>query len=147
MDVELRPARPGDLEPLTRLVTDAMRAHVEATLGHWRDAETRDAIATWIADDATRVLFCGAETIGVMRVLRAPDAITLDQLHLAPAHQGRGLGTRLLTELIDDARRADVPIRLRVLRANPARRLYERLGFAVVSETEVRIFMEWRARG
>jgi hypothetical protein len=35
-----------------------------------------------------------------------------------------------------------VPVRLNVLKVNPARALYKRLGFAVVGEDDVRWFME-----
>lgn len=44
--------------------------------------------------------------------------------------RGRGLGTRLLAELIGQARSRDLPgLSLSVEEGNPARALYERLGF------------------
>jgi hypothetical protein len=39
-------------------------------------------------------------------------------------------------------RELDKPLGLRVLRNNPAHRLYERLGFRVMEETETHIYME-----
>src|SRR5262249_34084632 len=50
-------------------------------------------------------------------------------------YQGRGLGARLIRELLLAAQREGAAVRLSVLRANPALRLYQRLGFRVVSET------------
>jgi hypothetical protein len=41
-----------------------------------------------------------------------------------------------------EAREANLPIRLRVLAVNPAKALYERLGFVVVEMTPERQFME-----
>jgi len=35
-------------------------------------------------------------------------------------------------------------LRLRVLRVNPAQRLYLRLGFVITDETPERLYMEWR---
>lgn len=49
---------------------------------------------------------------------------------VAAEHRGLGLGTRVLTELIKQARQRDLPgISLSVEPGNPARRLYERVGF------------------
>lgn len=48
---------------------------------------------------------------------------------LLPQHRGRGLGTRLLTSLLDTARNRYPAISLSVSPDNPATRLYRRLGF------------------
>jgi ribosomal protein S18 acetylase RimI-like enzyme len=46
------------------------------------------------------------------------------------------VGERLIEGLIAEARRAGATLSLFVLHANPARRLYERLGFRVVQQGE-----------
>ncbi len=51
-----------------------------------------------------------------------------------PAYVGQGIGTRLLQHLIDAARPHYPAIALNVRADNPAFRLYQRLGFVVVSE-------------
>jgi ribosomal protein S18 acetylase RimI-like enzyme len=57
-----------------------------------------------------------------------PDTFELTELHVHPAHQGRGLGRRLITEVLS---RAELPRALLSVRAgdSPARRLYTSLGF------------------
>ncbi|MEE9280835.1 MAG: GNAT family N-acetyltransferase [Myxococcota bacterium] len=40
--------------------------------------------------------------------------------------------------------RRGVPVTLKVLRVNPARELYERLGFSVTGETREHFQMTWR---
>ena len=49
-----------------------------------------------------------------------------------PGHRGRGLGERLLRELLDAARVDFGAVSLSVRADNPARRLYERTGFRPV---------------
>ena len=49
-----------------------------------------------------------------------------------PGFRGRGIGTALLDRLLETA--GDVPISLSVSEANPARRLYERVGFVALGE-------------
>lgn len=58
------------------------------------------------------------------------------QVQLIPRWQGQGLGTLLLRRIVDEARNARTTLRLNVLKANPARRLYEQLGFVVVKERQ-----------
>ena len=56
---------------------------------------------------------------------------------VVPGHRGRGVGERLLAELLDAARGSFGAVSLSVRADNPARRLYERAGFRTVHETEV----------
>jgi ribosomal protein S18 acetylase RimI-like enzyme len=56
---------------------------------------------------------------------------------VAPGARGTGLGTALLTRLLDDAAGRFDAVCLSVRGDNPARRLYERLGFVAVGEHEV----------
>lgn len=46
-----------------------------------------------------------------------------------PAWRGKGIATRCLQDLLATAARRQLPVRLQVALDNPARRLYERLGF------------------
>jgi ribosomal protein S18 acetylase RimI-like enzyme len=51
---------------------------------------------------------------------------------VSPDHRGRGLGSRMLGELLDAATGSFHAVSLSVRADNPARRLYERMGFRVV---------------
>ena len=53
---------------------------------------------------------------------------------LMPAHQRHGIRSSLLRQIQVAAATRGVPVRLNVLKVNPACALYERLGFAVVGE-------------
>lgn len=57
----------------------------------------------------------------------------IDQLHVLPGHQRRGVGTALLAH----AKAAAPSLRLRTFQRNaPARAFYERHGFRLVEETD-----------
>lgn len=73
--------------------------------------------------------------IGMMKVVRHPDVWDLVQIQLLPECQGSGLGAILVRNLVDAAQQAGVPVRLYVLKVNPAMRLYERLGFTVTKDS------------
>lgn len=51
-----------------------------------------------------------------------------------PEHRGRGIGTTLLTRLLETAAASYEQVSLSVARRNPALRLYQRFGFEVVAE-------------
>lgn len=59
-----------------------------------------------------------------------------------PAYRNRGIGTRLLRDIIAEADRAGKPVSIHVEMHNPARSLYDRLGFAPVDEHGVYLLME-----
>jgi GNAT superfamily N-acetyltransferase len=59
----------------------------------------------------------------------------LIQIQLTPSLQGQGFGAQLIQSIISQARQAGASLKLDVLKANPARRLYERLGFTTIAET------------
>jgi ribosomal protein S18 acetylase RimI-like enzyme len=60
---------------------------------------------------------------------------------LLPAHRGRGIGTALLTPILDEAERTGRAVSIHVARENPARRLYDRLGFVQVADQGVHLLL------
>ena len=55
-------------------------------------------------------------------------------------------GPRSSRQLQAEASAAGKPLRIHVERFNPALRLYERLGFRLVEDRGIYLFLEWRAR-
>jgi ribosomal protein S18 acetylase RimI-like enzyme len=82
--------------------------------------------------------------VGWLRTEDHPDHLRLDYLVLLPEYQRRGIGESIVRELLDRAAMLGVPVKLNVLHVNPARRLYERLGFRAVGSDDHRFFMEAR---
>jgi ribosomal protein S18 acetylase RimI-like enzyme len=63
-----------------------------------------------------------------------------------PDHRGKGVGTRLLTDLLETARARYLSVCLSVSAGNPARRLYERVGFVAVGEASGSLTMRQMSR-
>jgi GNAT superfamily N-acetyltransferase len=71
------------------------------------------------------------------------DQIRLLDIALLAEFQNRGVGTALLKRLIDEATRANKPLRHMVFILNTdAKRFYERLGFEVFEEVGAYLHME-----
>lgn len=71
------------------------------------------------------------------------DAWYLQNLAVVPAARGRGIGERLLGNVLERSRAAGHRrVLLDLYADNPAQRLYERMGFVVIVETMVRPLLQ-----
>ncbi|RYU81548.1 GNAT family N-acetyltransferase [Hymenobacter persicinus] len=70
--------------------------------------------------------------------------VRIIDISLLPEFQGQGIGRRILTDVLESARRQQLAVTLHVAHGNPAKRLYESLGFYQVRDTGTSYFMEWR---
>ena len=129
----LRPATPADLPFLLALRLATMAGHFERQGIAQSEDEHRLRVERRF--DAACVVVCDGTDAGLLKLVREAPTWTLEQIQLLPAYQGRGLGRAILAAVIAEARAAAMPLQLGVLKANPARRLYERLGFAVSAES------------
>ena len=141
-EVSLRPATADDREFAYRTTRDTMREYVLATWGAWNEDEARQRSSENISAGATQIIELASTAIGIQVVKREQDAIRLLQIFILPEYQQRGIGSQLIERLLAEARSARLPLRLRVLRVNPAFALYQRIGFKVVEATPERYFME-----
>ncbi|MCB1233594.1 MAG: GNAT family N-acetyltransferase [Verrucomicrobiae bacterium] len=83
------------------------------------------------------------EKCGYCAVERTAEAIFLREIALLPEWQGRGIGGAIIRDLIAEGDEKAVPVRLNVMKSNTgARRLYERLGFRRIGETETHFQLE-----
>lgn len=82
--------------------------------------------------------------IGRIYLHRRTDELRLIDITLSPWVRNRGLGYKLLKDLLDDALACSLPVRIHVETYNPAMRLYKRLGFRPIEDQGVYHLMEWR---
>jgi ribosomal protein S18 acetylase RimI-like enzyme len=92
-------------------------------------------------DTSYDVILAGEERAGRLYVARWEDEIRIVDIALLPDFRGRGLGTALLERLIAEADAAGKPLSIHVEMNNPARPLYERLGFVEAGEFGVYVLM------
>jgi ribosomal protein S18 acetylase RimI-like enzyme len=149
--VPLRPVRDDDREFLVALYTSTRREELAQVA--WDDSVKREFVEQQFAaqDHHYRANYPGATLdvievdgtpAGRLYVHRGPSDIRIMDIALAPGFRGRGIGTELLYELMEEADRSDRKLSIHVEMNNPARSFYERLGFAAVGEHGVYILME-----
>jgi len=79
--------------------------------------------------------------IGRLYIHRQPHDIRIVDISLVPEHRGKGIGTQLLRQILDEA--GSTPVTIHVEDFNPAMRLYERLGFRRIGSHGVYDLLEW----
>ena len=150
---DLRPAGPGDAETLYRIYASTREdelavvpwdtAAKEAFLRMQFDAQDRYYRATF-PNASYDLIVSGEEVLGRLYVDRGETTWLVIDVALLPGHRGRGIGTRLLAQVLADAGAADRPVQIHVERSNPAQRLYHRLGFRHIADQGVYLLLEWK---
>ncbi|MFI8323412.1 GNAT family N-acetyltransferase [Streptomyces sp. NPDC085529] len=140
-DWRLRPGRAEDVEAVAELRAVVLRADLER-LGRYDERRVRQRLRDGFSAAYTSVIETpGVPLAGCVTLRPEGDGLCLEHFYLAPALQGRGLGTAVLRHLLDRADAAAAPVRLSVLRGSAARRLYERMGFTREAEDGVDVHM------
>lgn len=93
------------------------------------------------------VILMNDEPIGRLYVARWPDEIRIVDIALMPGYRNDGIGTRFFHELFDEGDRTGRKVSIHVEVFNPARRLYERLGFVQAEDRGVVLLMERAVQG
>jgi GNAT superfamily N-acetyltransferase len=145
------PATAEDVTFLAGVVIEATRARGRLP-NDFDEQRWRKGFAGWtmeqvrgeISDSATSVVEVDDEPVGRLRIARTADYIELCGIQLLPPIQRHGIGTAIIEGLKAQAAAACIPLDLGVEKDNPgARRLYERLGFVQVCETEEEFKLRW----
>ncbi|MGG5889430.1 GNAT family N-acetyltransferase [Falsiroseomonas sp. HC035] len=140
----LRSAAEADFEALLDLSIRVMRAHLER-LGRYDPARRRARMRTAFEGGGMRVIEVQGLTAGCIGIEPGPEGVELHSLYLEPALQGRGLGAAVVADVL--AMHAGAAFRIEVLKQSPARRFWERQGFALVGEQPYDWLLARPARG
>jgi len=150
--ISLRPITPADESFLARLYASTREQELAQT--NWSDeqkamfcrmqfnAQTTDYQRNY-PEASFQIIERDGVAAGRLLVLRSDDAVHVIDIALLPEHRGAGIGTKFLRELQEEAKAAGKPLSIHVEQFNPARRLYERLGFQQIEEKGVYLLMQW----
>lgn len=142
MDVTRRPATGADRPFIWDTCRLAYRDVVTRQFGGWDDADQAARFEDKWRGAAFDVVMVDGVPAGAIWTTDEGSCFWLREIFLRPEFHGRGIGGGLVAGEIARARQAGRPLRLRVLRQNRARRLYERLGFTRCGETDTHFWME-----
>jgi ribosomal protein S18 acetylase RimI-like enzyme len=142
--IALRPARPADLVFCRRVEHETMRWIVEKLFG-WDEGQQVEKFARKWNVDEVRIITVATEDAGWLQTAPVEDAVFLKEIYLGRPFQRQGIGTRVMQIVVEEAQLQSKAVTLGVVKINPARRLYERLGFRTTGEDEYKFYMRREA--
>jgi ribosomal-protein-alanine N-acetyltransferase len=122
--VSLEPMRWWDVDGVMDLERDLFGDECWTVAMFWSELAEPETRFYLVARD-------GAEIVGYAGLCAYPEESFVQTIAVKRDRQGAGIGTRLLTALIDEARRRDEPMVGLEVRADNqvAQRMYQRFGF------------------
>jgi ribosomal protein S18 acetylase RimI-like enzyme len=156
LPILLRPATPNDEDFLFRVYASTRRE--EIALCAWPPAQQaaflamqfqsrRCAYTSEYPGAERSIILIGTLAVGSTIVSRSDLELRVIDIALLPEYRNQGIGAQLLGEFIYESAGLKMPVRLSVLKGNPAIRLYERLGFVLTADSQVYCEMEcWPER-
>jgi len=151
--IQMRPARAEDAPLLFDLFAAEKRVELVMTGVPSMQAELlvqmqyRGRAMTYAAQypQAEQWILCDSEGIPAGHLLldRQPKRWRIVDIAVVAAHRGRGVATWALRQVQEQCSQQGASLELSVTPQNPARRLYERLGFYQTQESASAVEMVW----
>lgn len=151
--ITLQPVRPEDGPVLFEIYAGTRADELDAwgwdetmreTFLRMQFEAQRRSYAAQFPDADHTLVRVGGVVAGRLLVAREAEEIRIVDVALLPEYRGRGIGTSLVRRILDEGRESARPVRLQVLSTNPARHLYERLGFTRRGGDDLYHRMEWK---
>lgn len=140
MLIELRPALDHDFAYCRRLYFDETRWIIQE-LDLDRATQETGFRQQWNSTQVRIIVLDGSD-VGWLQTVSKDDELFVAQLFVDSRFQRKGVGTEVMNRLISEAAALNLAVGLSVVRMNPARRLYERLGFRITHEDDRKFYMK-----
>jgi len=138
MDVKLIKATNADKAYLLNLRKLTMTEHLQRVGRLYSDKQHLARIEMHY--EFAKIIYFKSEKVGTIKYLTHEASTEIMQVQIHPEYQGKGLGKIVINYIINQADKKLV--KLSVLKGNPAKKLYESLGFKVIDENEQEWFMQ-----
>lgn len=145
MKLNLVQAKVSDIEFLLTLREAAMGRYLsESGLSNDREYNLQRVLYNF---ENAKLVIVNQKPVGLLKARFVQDKHHwyLVQIQLLPEYQRLGIGKNLIEDLLNVASTQGHSVVLSVLKNNPAKRLYESLGFKKYDESEFEYLMEYKA--
>jgi GNAT superfamily N-acetyltransferase len=131
--IRFRKATRADMDWLYQTFKLTMQDYIQQTWG-WDELLQQHAFHDNLPASSFTIASHKGVDIGAYSVQEKSDHLWLEMVLVLPDLQNQGLGSTLLRRAQENAAAKHKPLRLSVLKVNPAQRFYKRLGFQETGE-------------
>lgn len=137
----LRDASDKDIDFLLDLRRETIKSYIDDIWG-WDEAFQRKEFVENFCSDLNKIITLDGVDIGVLEINESAYELNITELELLSEFQGKGIGSLILKDQIRKANEMKKTINIGTFKSNiDAIRLYEKLGFRIIDETETHILM------
>ena len=142
MEYRLTSAVASDEHWLERLRREVYQELFQATWGGWDEARHARHFTECIKRGNISIIEVDGVRVGMIQRFNEPDTVEVGEIQIQPGDQNRGIGTCVLRDIIRNAHQQHKRVLLTVaLQNEKALRLYHRLGFHQVAQTDTHYHM------
>lgn len=133
----------NDIDLIFKLKELGLKWYIEIIYG-WDDEvqrrKTEEHLKQYLDD--IRIIRVDNKDVGVTAFHKNEDYYCIGLTVIHPDYQNMGIASSILSEYIECAKKDRKRIIIKTYKYNPAKRLYERLGFKVYNEDDTHVYME-----
>lgn len=142
MKILFRNCRYDDYEFILKLKELGLKWYIEIIYG-WdinvQREKTKHEIDKFI--DTIKIIVLDNKEIGVTNFFEENNEYVVGLIIIHPDYQGQGIATNIINDYIAIARKENKKIRIKTYKYNPAKKLYERLGFKQYNEDDTHVYL------
>lgn len=144
MEYSFRSCTLEDLEFMFNLKKENFKKYVDKIWG-WKDNDQIERLKQDLKEHLPhkRIILVDNKPVGVYAVHTIEEGdLFINEISILKEYQNRGIGRNILEEQLKESHKKGIRTILQVFKDNPAKKLYEQLGFKVYGETETHYQME-----
>ena len=141
MKTSYRPATADDLELTYRIKSNSLKPYIEEVWG-WNEDFQQEFHKKNFNPKNIQIILLNNTPLGYLESEDKENTLFIYNLLIDKSFQNKGIGTGILTILIDDAFAQKKTVQLEVLKVNTrAKQLYQRLGFKLIGENKTKFIL------
>ena len=144
MEYHFRNCTLEDFKFLFELKKQNFKCYVDKYWG-WNDTEQKQRLEQDLNEHLAhkKIIMVDGKMIGVYaKHTTEVGDLFINEISLLKEYQNKGIGTKILRKQLKENKINKIRTILQVFKGNPAKKLYEKLGFKVYGETETHYQME-----
>ena len=132
----LRKITEADYNFIYQVKKDAYKKYVEICFGSWKEEQQKEYFKKFIEayKEGAYIITLDGRDIGFYNGCAIDNKYEIGNICIIPEYQNRGIGTDILNYVLSENQGKEITIQY--FKQNPVGRLYERLGFKLIGETQ-----------